>query len=82
MSGVVDLSERQLRLGVIKLALSLVFVFVLLAIGLSLLAARGQTIAVNVLFVCVAFGFLTNGCFAVLKIIDWFEARRVKRSAR
>jgi hypothetical protein len=72
----IDLSEGQLRVGVIKLALALVALFALLAIGVSFLADRGQGVAVSVLLMCVAFTFLANGVLAVLKIIDWFEARK------
>jgi hypothetical protein len=71
-----EISEHRLRLGVFKLALSLTGLFALVAFGLSLLAGQGQSIAVNLLLVCVAFGFLTNGVLAILKIIDWFEGRK------
>jgi hypothetical protein len=72
----VDISEAQLRGGIIKLALALVGLFVLVAVGLSLLVGRAQGVAVNVLLVCIAFTFLANGVFVVLKIIDWFENRK------
>ncbi|MGI8944394.1 MAG: hypothetical protein ACR2FJ_09245 [Qipengyuania sp.] len=78
MSVQLDISEARLRLGVFKMALSLVGLFALIAFVLTLVAGQGQSIAVNALFVSVAFGFLTNGVFAILKIIDWFEARRSK----
>ncbi|MGZ2411490.1 hypothetical protein ACUXST_000887 [Sphingomonas sp. F9_3S_D5_B_2] len=81
MTVAVDISERQLKIMLIKLALTLTTVMALLAIGVSVLAGRGQSIAINLLLVCLAFGFVTNGFWAVLKIIDWFEARRGKRSA-
>jgi hypothetical protein len=74
----VDISERQLKVVVFKLALSLVVVFSLVALVLTFLAGRGQSVALQLLFVCVAFGFITNGVLAVLKIIDWFEARKGK----
>ena len=78
MSITVDISERSLRIGIVKLAISLVMVFTIFALVLSLVAERGQSLAVSVLMVCVAFAFLTNGFLAILKIIDWFEARKVK----
>ena len=76
MSVTVDITERQLTVSVFKLALSLVFIFAFLAIGLALLAGRGQDVAIDALLVCVAFGFLSNGCLAILKIIDWVETRK------
>jgi hypothetical protein len=76
VSVTIDLSERQLKVAVFKIALSLVFLFALVAIALTFLADRGQSITVQLLLVCVGFGFLTNGVLAVLKIIDWFEARK------
>ena len=78
MSVTVDISERQLRLGVFKLAVSLVGIFALLVVGLSLVFGQGQSIAVNLLLICVGFAMLANGCFAVTKIVDWVEARKVK----
>ena len=76
MSVSVDLSEKQLRLGILKLALSLAMLFAILAIGLTYLAGSGQSVAVSTLLVCFAFAMLTNGVPAALKIIDWFEARK------
>ena len=78
MSVTVDISERQLRLGVFKLAVSLVGIFALLAVVFSLVVGEGQSIAVNLLLICVGFMMLANGCLAVTKIIDWLEARRIK----
>ena len=79
MNVQVELTEAQLRFGVLKLALSLAMVFVIVAVGMSWLAGWGQGLAVSVLFVCVAFGFFANGVLAVLKIVDWIEARRAHR---
>ena len=78
MSVTVNISERQLRLGVFKLAVSLVGIFALLAVVFSLVVGEGQSIAVNLLLICVGFMMLANGCLAVTKIIDWLEARRIK----
>ncbi|MES2443685.1 MAG: hypothetical protein V4574_12710 [Pseudomonadota bacterium] len=75
MSIAIDISERRLKLGIVKLAIMLVGVFALLALGLSALAGQGQGLALGILVVTVSFSFLTNGVLAVLKIIDWFEAR-------
>ncbi|MDB5581574.1 MAG: hypothetical protein JWR80_6750 [Bradyrhizobium sp.] len=76
MSITVDISEARLRYGVIKLAIALVGVFALMAVAASLLAERAQGVAVSILLMCVAFTFLANGMLAVLKIVDWFKARK------
>ena len=76
MSITVDISEARLKYGVIKLAVALVGVFALMAVAASLLAERAQGIAVSILLLCLAFTFLANGMFAVLKIVDWFEERK------
>ena len=78
MSVNVDISERQLRLGIFKLAVSLVGIFALLALVFSLVAGQGQSIAVNLFLICVGFMMLANGCLTVTKIIDWIEARRIR----
>jgi len=79
VSVTVDISERQLRFGIFKIALSLVGLFALAALGLSFLVDRGQSITLQLLFVCIAFYFVTNGVLAVLHIIDWVEKRRGRR---
>lgn len=78
MSVTIDMSERQFKFAMLKLSLSLALLLVLVALVLSLLTGTGQQLAVGALFACLGFGFLTNGLLAVLKIIDWFEARKVK----
>ena len=75
MSVAVNLSERQVKAAIVKLAISLVGAFALLTWGLALLTGHGQSTALNFLFVTFAFSFLANGVLAVLKIIDWFEKR-------
>jgi hypothetical protein len=79
VSLTVDVSEQRLRGGVVKLAAALVGTIALIAVLLSLLVGRGQNLAVSVLLISVAFYFLVSGVFVVLKIIDWFEARRSVR---
>ena len=76
MSVTVNITERQLKLGILKLALSLVAAIVLVGFVLSLVAGKGQGLAVNVMLVAFAFAMLTNGFLAALKIVDWFEARK------
>jgi hypothetical protein len=75
VSVTVDLTERQLRLGILKIGLSLAMLLIIVAFVLSLLAGKGQQLVIDVLFVSVSFGFLTNGVLAVLRIMDWFENR-------
>lgn len=76
MSVAIEISESRLRLGFVKLALGLVMVFLVFAFGVSSLAGKGQGVAVNALLICLAFGFLTNGVLAALRVVDWFEARK------
>ena len=71
---VVNLTERQLKFGIVRLAMSLVALILLVAFVTSLLADRGQQIAISALFVALSFSLLANGLLAILKIIDWFEA--------
>ena len=73
-----EMSEARLRLGLIKVALSLVGLLAIIAVGLTFLTGTGTSYAVTLLLVCVSFSFLTNGAFAVLKIVDWFAARKTK----
>ena len=76
MSPSVNISEARLRAGVVKLAVGLAGLMTLIGVLLSLLADHGLNLAVAVLLISVAFNFLVNGVFVVLKIIDWFEARQ------
>ena len=78
MSVSLNIDERRLWIGVIKLAVSLVFVFAAIAVAITLLADSGQGIAVGVMLLCLGFSFLANGVLAVLKVIDWFDARKAK----
>ena len=76
MSIVVNLTERQLRLGILKLALSLTAAIALIAIGITYLFGSHQPVAINFLLLALALTFLANGTLAVLRIIDWLEVRR------
>ena len=78
MSIQLEMTEARLRLGLIKLALTLVGLLAIIVVGLSLLAGTGTSYAITLLLVCVSFSLLTNGAFAVLKIVDWFAARKAK----
>jgi len=70
------MSERELRVGLLKLTISLVGFVGLLAVGSTMLIGQGQSIAINFLLISVALSLLANGVLAVLKILDWFEARK------
>jgi hypothetical protein len=78
----VELSERQLWLGVVKVALVLTFGLLLAAFIVSLVFSfdGGSVLPVtlNALLIAVAVSILANGVLTVLKIIDWFDERRRK----
>jgi hypothetical protein len=76
VSVIVNLTERQLHLGILKLALSLTVTIALIAVGITYLFGSHQPVAVNFLLIALGLTFLANGMLAVLKIIDWLEARR------
>ena len=82
MSVSVEISERQLRVGVIKLGASIA---ALLAVGtflVSLLIPRTSELSfipIEALLFSVAFSILVGGVRSFLSIIDWFENRRSKR---
>jgi protein-S-isoprenylcysteine O-methyltransferase Ste14 len=78
VSTTIEMSERELKVWIFKFALSLAAFLGLIAFGLSLLANKGQDIAIPMILVSVCFLLFTNGILAVLKIIDWFEARKQK----
>ena len=80
-----NVTERQLRVGVLKVALALTFGLLLAAFILSLLIESDDPLAqipIDALLLAVAVSILANGFLAVLKIIDWFEDRRAKRVVR
>ena len=79
MSVVVEMSERQLKMGVLKLGLMIAMAIALLGFVVSLIGGRDQQIAVSVLLISVAFSFLANGLLGVFKSIDWLEARRERQ---
>jgi len=72
---VVNLTERQLRIGVLKLGLSLSATLALIAVGITYMFGNYQSVAANFLLLALALTVLANGLLAVLRIIDWFEAR-------
>ena len=81
MSGELpSIDGRQLWIGVVKIALLLVFLVTVLGVGASVLADRFQTVATNALLSCLAFFMLSNGVLGILHIIDWLEGRKAKRN--
>ena len=78
MSGPINISERELKFGVFKIAILLTFLVVVLGLVASVFADRFQSVAMNSLLFCLAFFMLSNGILGILHIIDWFEARKAK----
>jgi predicted phage tail protein len=78
-----NLSERQLWFGVAKLVLVITGALLLASFVLTVVVAKGGTVAtvtLNGLLISVAVSMLANGLPALLKVVDWFEARRDKRN--
>jgi uncharacterized membrane protein YGL010W len=76
-----NLTERQLRFGVLKLGIALTFGLLVAATVFSVLLDSDSSLArvpINALLLAVAVSLLANGVLAVLRIIDWFEARRYR----
>jgi uncharacterized membrane protein YGL010W len=76
-----NLTERQLRFGVLKLGIALTFGLLVAATVFSVLLDSDSSLArvpINALLLAVAVSLLANGVLAVLKIIDWFEARHYR----
>ena len=80
-----DLTERQLKFGVFKIALFLAAVLILGASIVSLFFqsdGRISSIPINALLFAVAFSILANGFLAILQIVGWFEKRRALRDTK
>ena len=85
MIQIEDITERQLRFGVLKVALVLAFGLLLAAAIVSLVIDSDSSlvrIPVNAVVIAVAVMILANGCLAVLQIVDWFEKRRATRATK
>jgi hypothetical protein len=81
VSVTIDISERELKLSVIKIALSLAFVLIFASFIISLIFGNGQNVALIAVFGAMACFFAANTILASLKIVDWFEARKAKKNA-
>jgi len=76
------MTERQLRFGLFKVALSLAFMLILGALVVSLFFqsdSKISSVPVYALLFALAFSILANGFLALLHIFDWFEKRRASR---
>jgi cobalamin synthase len=74
-----QISERQLWLGMVKVALLIAVVLLIGALVFSTLLGANNwygSIGVTALMFAVAMSMLANGFLCLLGIVDWFEARR------
>ena len=77
-----NVTERQLKFGVLKLAITLTFGLLLVAAIVSFFIDAAYPLAripITALIIAVAVMILANGCLAILQILDWFERRRTKQ---
>ena len=76
------MTSPQIWLGIVRIAAALTVSIFMLAFILSWAATDDSligSITINGLLIAVAVSFLVHAFLALLKIIDWFEARRTKR---
>ena len=74
-----NMTPNQVWMGLAKLAISLAVFLLLAAFLVSMVIGKDGLftwLTVNALLVAVALSVLANGVLAMLKIFDWFEARR------
>ena len=79
--GLPELSERQLWLDISKIVFSLTAMLLICAFLITLLIDQSgsfSTVTINALFLSIAVSFLANGVLTILRILDWFQARRSK----
>ena len=84
MSVSIDISERQLRFGIIKLGVSISVTLIVGTFLVSLFIPKSSELSfvpVEALMFAIAFSILVNGVRSFLSIIDWFESRRSKQKA-
>ena len=77
--AIAEMSERQLKLGLFKVAISLAAVLLLGALIVSFFFqsdSKISSVPIYALLFAVAFSILANGFLAILQIVDWFEKRR------
>ena len=84
MSVTVEISDRQLKVGVLKLGASIAALLIVGTFVVSLFLPRPSQLShipVEALMFSVAYSILVGGVRSFLSIIDWFEARKAKRDA-
>ena len=86
MSQTLQMSPRDLWWGLFKIAALLAFGLVFAAFIVTILIAADDSpfpiIGLTALALAIAFHVLASGFLAILKILDWFEDRRVKSGAK
>jgi hypothetical protein len=78
---IANLTERELWLGLTKFAVTLALGLLMAAFLVSIFFVHDNlisSIALNAIFIAIALSILANGFLAILKIFDWFEARKAK----
>ncbi len=77
------ITQRQLIATLLKLAAILAMVLVLGTFLVSNLLSSDAVfskVAGSSIVFAIAFAILTSGAFSLLKIVDWFEARKAKKN--
>ena len=76
------MTERQLWIGLVRLTLTFTAALIGIAVLLELVFRASEevrSISITAFSLAVAVSILLHGILAFLRIIDWFEARRLKR---
>ena len=82
MSVSVEVTERQLRLGVIKLGISIAVLLLAGTFLVSLFIPKSSELSfipIEAILFAFSFSILVGGVRSFLSIIDWFENRRSKQ---
>ena len=76
------MTEKQLWIGLIRLALIFTAVLIGTAVLLQLVfkgAEDVRTISISAFLLAVGVSIFLHGILALLRIIDWFEARQARK---
>ena len=82
MSITIETTERELRMGILKLGLTIACLLIAGTFLVSLVLPLDSGLSyvpVEALLFAIAFSIITTGVRSFLSILDWFEARRLKR---
>ena len=82
MSISLEVTERQLKLGVIKLGILIAVLLLAGTFVVSLLIPKSSELSfipIEAILFAISFSILVGGIRSFLSIIDWFENRRLKR---